>query len=89
LGEEAMDSVRQHMGFEFHLLPGAARDSPAGDLEKLLPATIVDKGNIGVVEATAVRLEDQPLRTPEEVRPKAPVANLEWHVDLRLWQAGL
>ncbi len=84
-----MDGLGQGSRFEFHLLPSATRDAPTGDFEELLAAAIVDEGDTGVVKATAIGLEDQPLRAPKEVGHEAPAANLKRHVDLRLRQTEL
>lgn len=89
LGQEASNGLRQDPWFKFHLLPGEAGDPPTGELEVLLSSSVIDEGGVGVVEASAVAFEDQPLGAPEEVGLVAPAADLESYVHLRLGQADL
>lgn len=71
------------MGFEFDLLPGETRHTPTRDLEALLPAPVIDKRGIGVVEAAAVGFKDQPPVPPEKVRLQLATFHLEG--DVYLW----
>jgi hypothetical protein len=77
------------MGFEFDLLPSETRHTPARDLEALLPAPVIDKRGIGVVEAAAVGFKDQPLLPPEKVGLQLAAFHLEGDVYLWLRQADL
>ncbi len=88
LGEEGADRGGEAPGFAFDLGPGAVRDPPAGDFEPLGAAPVAVEGRRGVVELTAVGLDDQASVAPEEVRFQLSVAELQRHVDLGPRQTG-
>jgi hypothetical protein len=68
--------------FPFDLLPGAAGDAPAGQLQELLSPAVVLESGVGVMKAAAVGLNDQAGVSPEEVGLEPTTADTERHVDL-------
>ncbi len=72
----------QALGFPFDLLPSAAGYAPAVQLQELLTPAIVLEGRVGVVEATAVGLDNQAGVAPKEVRLEPAATDVEGDVDL-------
>jgi hypothetical protein len=82
LREQATDRLGESAWFAFDLLPGAARDAPARQLEALLSPPVVLEGRVGVMKTTAVCFDDQPSISPEEIRLEEAVPHVKRDVDL-------
>lgn len=87
MGEQAADRLGEPPWFAFDLLPRAAGDAPACQLQALLPEAVVLKSRIGVVKASTIRFDDQPSISPEEVRLEGAAPHVERDVDLRSRQS--
>ncbi len=73
----------------FDLEPSAVGDTPAGKLQSLLAAAIVEEGRARVVKFAAVGFDDQANLAPKEICLETKTSNIEPNVDLRSWQPNL
>jgi hypothetical protein len=86
--KEAADRLGEPAGFVLDLPPGAVGHTPAGKLQALFPATVVEECHVGVVELAAVGFDDQRSVAPEEVGLEIVAADSKGHIDLRSRQLG-